>query len=50
MKKNYLNPEMEMQKFNSMDVMFDSNEGEWDVEGGVGGNEGEWDVEGANIL
>jgi hypothetical protein len=50
MKKNYLKPEMEMQKFNSIDVMSGSNEGEWDVEGGAGGNEGEWDVEGANIL
>jgi hypothetical protein len=33
MKKNYFSPKIEMQKFNVVDVMFDSNEGEWDVEG-----------------
>ena len=33
MKKNYLAPEMEEVRFNSTSVLFDSNEGEWDVEG-----------------
>ena len=33
MKKIYLSPEMETQVFVKTDVMFASNEGEWDVEG-----------------
>ena len=33
MKKYYLSPKIEEVRFDSINVLFDSNEGEWDVEG-----------------
>ena len=33
MKKEYVHPEIEIQQFVAQDILWSSNEGEWDIEG-----------------